>query len=317
MAKEDENLDALLNSSMSDEEKELGFGENFSAPDIRLMNRDGSLNVSVVGVNRFKKWNLYTQFVRLNTSAFFGIILLGYLFLNVIFASFYYYIGLDGLSTSKNVLTWWDALWFSTQTFTTVGYGHISPASFGANALASFEAFIGLVFFAIATGLVYGRFSNSKVDIRFSKNIVVNSVDGEQSLAVRLTNIANTELSELEAILIMSYVEKVKNGVVVRRYKRLPLQLNSITMLTTSWTIVHTIDDKSPCHLLNEQNHIQGLEFLLFITAFDEVFDQKIKVRTSYVESDVVRSARFVPMTSYDKSHTIVDIDKLSVYEKL
>ena len=319
MAKEDKKSKSQLYSSEKSVDErllELGFADNLSVPNIRLMNKDGSLNVSMVGIARTKRWNLYRQFVKLRSITFYGVILFGYIFLNVIFATFYYSIGVDGLATSKEVLSWWDCLWFSTQTFTTVGYGAISPDSFLTNALASFEAFLGLIFFAVATGLVYGRFSNSKVDIRFSDNILVNSVDGESSLTVRLTNVANTDLSELEAILIMSYVEQ-DDGVLVRRYKRLPLQLTSISLLTTSWTIIHVVDEDSPCNLLNEKGAIQGVEFLLFISAFDEVFDQKIKVRTSYLEKDLVHSARFQPMTSHSSDQTIVDVDKLSSYDIL
>jgi len=48
------------------------------------------------------------------------------------------------------------ALYFSIQTFTTVGYGEMSPSGPFANLLASFIAFSGLLTFAIATGLFFG-----------------------------------------------------------------------------------------------------------------------------------------------------------------
>jgi inward rectifier potassium channel len=53
----------------------------------------------------------------------------------------------------------WTGLFFSAQTFTTVGYGHISPVGFLTSALSAAEALIGLLSFAIATGLFFGRFS--------------------------------------------------------------------------------------------------------------------------------------------------------------
>lgn len=303
-------------SEMHTENKELGFEDNLSVPGIRLMNKDGSLNVDYIGGNRFSNWSLYKYLIKMPAIKFFGGVLLAYVFLNILFASIYYFIGVDGLSTSKNYLNWLDCFWFSTQTFTTVGYGHISPVSFLVNLLASFEAFIGLIFFAVATGLVYGRFSTSKADIKFSQNILIDKRGDNQFLSVRLANLANTELSELDAILIISYIKKEGNNL-VRIYNTLPLELKSISLLTTSWTILHKITEDSPCQILNSTSQIQGLEFLLFISAFDEVFDQKIKVRTSYLHEDLIISARFTPITSYSSTKTIVDIDKLSSYKKL
>lgn len=296
---------------------ELGFEESLSFPDVRLMNKDGSLNVAFEGEETFKSRSLYKEFVMMPASVFFGSILFGYIILNVIFATGFYVLGPDALTSSKDHISWLDCFWFSTQTFTTLGYGHISPATFLSNLLASFEAFVGLIFFAVATGLVYGRFSTSKTKIRFSDNILIGqSPQGNNNLTLRLVNISNNELSDLEATLIVSFIEK-QNGVLVRKYNKLPLALPSISMLTTSWTIVHEIDDASPCQILNKRKNIQGLEFLLFISAFDEVFDQKIKVRTSYLGEDVVYNARFEPITTYKEHKAIVDIHKLSSYREI
>ena len=44
-------------------------------------------------------------------------------------------------------------------TLTTVGYGNVFPSGTLANALAALEAATGLMVFALATGLLYGRFS--------------------------------------------------------------------------------------------------------------------------------------------------------------
>jgi inward rectifier potassium channel len=192
----------------------------------------------------------------------------------------------------------------------------MSPSNLWVNIGASFEAFMGLIFFAIATGLVYGRFTSSKADIRFSKNIIINKSTEEPHLKLRLANFSNSDLSDLNAIIITSYIERVGNQV-VRRYKKTPLELQHISLLTTSWTLIHKIGQDSPCSQLLTTNHVQGLEFLIFITAFDEIYDQKIKVRTSYTHKDIIYSAHFKPITSYDTEKALVNLDDLSSFEKI
>ena len=316
MKKDQENIIKKLVELDSNEEKELGFESNFSLPGVRLMNKDGSLNVHFSGKDRFRKWNLYKRFIKMSNWQFFLSILISYVLLNIIFATYFYLFGPEGLSMSQSSFGWVNCFWFSTQTFTTVGYGHISPASLWVNVGASFEAFVGLIFFAVATSLVYARFTSSQVDIRFSSNILLSGKDESAKLSLRLANISNSELSDLDAIVIISYIEKIGNHV-SRRYKKIPLTLDHISILTTSWTLEHIIHAESPCKQMLNKEQIQGLEFLVFITAFDEVYDQKIKVRTSYLGDDVIHSAKFVPITSYEKDKTIVNLDKLSSYQKI
>lgn len=296
------------------EATDTGFGTAFTSADIRLMNQDGSLNVKFKGAEKYKQFNLYKYLIRISSLNFYFILSMIYVILNALFATFYYYIGSEGLSVGTGEISWWDAFFFSTQTFTTVGYGHISPSSMMANIISSAEAFTGLLYFAIATGLVYGRFSTSKADVRFSDNILITEIDDEVKLTLRMANVSSTELSDLDAQIIMSWIEESEFGRPVRRYRNLNLELKHINLLTTSWTIVHNITNESPCKILNNTATYAGLEFMVFITAFDEIFDQKVKVRTSYIEKDILRDVKFIPITSYGEKSTVVDLDKLSKY---
>ena len=52
-----------------------------------------------------------------------------------------------------------NALFFSAHTLTTVGYGNMWPVGPWANLVAASESLLGVLGFAIATGLMFGRFS--------------------------------------------------------------------------------------------------------------------------------------------------------------
>jgi inward rectifier potassium channel len=311
----------MKESSISDqfkyidiEENDSGFDANFPTENIRLMDRDGSLNVHIKGISRWKEFNIYKRLIEMSHWEFYLTLLLIYITVNALFATIYFGMGSTGLILAEGELKWDDAFFFSTQTFTTLGYGHISPHTFMANIVASSEAFLGLLYFAVATGLVYGRFSNSKARIRFSDIILINDQLETPTLMLRLANESVTELCDLKAEIIISWIENNK-GKLVRRYHKLKLVMDHINLLTTSWTILHHIDDLSPCDIIENNSKNKGLEFMVFISAYDQIFDQKVNFRTSYQQENIVKHAKFVPITSYHDKKAIVDLSLLSQYD--
>src|SRR5260370_32187512 len=57
---------------------------------------------------------------------------------------------------------------FGVQTLATIGYGSVAPKSLAANLLVTVEALFGLMGFALATGLLFARFSRPDPRIAFS-----------------------------------------------------------------------------------------------------------------------------------------------------
>jgi len=102
---------------------------------------------------------------------------------NFVFASIYYLVGiehLNGINAVRAIDKFGQAFFFSIQTYTTVGYGHISPSGFMTSFIASIEALFGLLSFAIATGLFYGRFSKPKAHIVFLRMLLLLLLMEEQ-----------------------------------------------------------------------------------------------------------------------------------------
>jgi inward rectifier potassium channel len=105
---------------------------------------------------------------------------------------------LNGIATSQSQ---WEqfgqAYFFSAQTFTTVGYGHISPVGFLTSSLSAAEALIGLLSFAIATGLFFGRFSKPRVYLKFSENAIIAPYQGGTALMFRMAPYKNTNYLDI------------------------------------------------------------------------------------------------------------------------
>ena len=99
------------------------------------------------------------------------------------------------------------AFFFSVQTLATIGYGQIGPNGFAANALVTVEALVGLMYQALATGLLFARFARPTASILFSRRAVIAPYAGGQSLQFRIANRRRrNEIVELEAQVLYTRV---------------------------------------------------------------------------------------------------------------
>lgn len=281
------------------------------------MNKDGTLNVRHRHVPFLDRFNLYNRIIEWSEIRFGLMVVAAYICLNAFFATIYWLIGLEGINNSDGSVNWWDAFFFSSHTLTTLGYGHISPDSFWINIVASIEALVGFLSLSVATSLLYGRFTSSKAKLVFSENLLISPYNkSEHSIAIRVGNLTISSLSNMKAKIVMSWVEENEHGAHYRRYEQLPLVIDEINMFTTSWVILHHVNKSSPLKMLGI-NELVGLEFIIHVHAFDEVYNKHVHKKTSYCKDDIVKNAIFVSMTEYLPDHTIVDNAKINEYRKL
>ena len=138
-----------------------------------------------------------------------------------------------------------DAFFFSVQTITTLGYGHIAPAGITANMLVTVEAFLGLAGFAVAAGLIFARVSRPSANIVFSNVAVVGPHGKGRGFQFRIANRGRNELLDVEVRLIFSKTETV-SGRRKRQFVVLPVERSKVAFFPLSWTVVHPIDQDSP-----------------------------------------------------------------------
>jgi inward rectifier potassium channel len=299
--------------------RELGFGTKSFKDTKRLVNQDGSFNVVKTGGSFFDV-SLYHWLINLSWLSFLGMLLAGYAVVNIIFALIYYFVGVDGLNAEPTVNEW-DAFlqcfYFSCQTVTTVGYGYLSPVGKATSLVAAFESFVGLMSFALATGILYGRFSKAKANILFSENMVVSPYRGIKGLKFRIVNKRKNHLIEMQATVMYSYLhgsaDKLK-----RVYKQLDLEIDFINLFPLPWTIVHPIVENSPLHnkgVLDLSR--EEAEFIVLLKGYDETFNQYVHQAFSYRHDEVIFDADFEAMFDTAASgNTEVKLDKIGAYRK-
>jgi inward rectifier potassium channel len=296
--------------------EETGFGKNPTTNNQRLLNKDGSANVRRKGLPFFKPHEAYSSLIYMSWGRFWTIILFFYFTINVIFASVYLLLGIENLTGANGLTTldqFFDAFFFSAQTISTVGYGHLSPAGFATSVVAAFESMIGLLAFAMATGLLYGRFSRPSAKIIYSKNIIKAPYQNGEAYMFRLANFRTNQLIELNISLMLS-INKVENNLSIRKFIPLTLELSNINLLILSWTLVHPLNEDSPLFGLSIQELIDGeAEFLIMLKAFDDSFSQNVHSRTSYKPNDIVFDAKFDKIIAPDQDGVFtIDLSKVS-----
>lgn len=308
------NLKAVL-------DRNTGFGTNANSYGGRFVNKNGTANVEKRGMHFLHRISWYHTMIDMPAWKFMMVILLFYVGINLIFALAYFAIGiehLDGISMGDSSLSkFGQAYFFSAQTFTTVGYGHISPVGFLTSLLSAAEALIGLLSFAIATGLFFGRFSKPTAFLKFSHNAVVAPYAGNTGLMIRMTPFKNTNFTDAEAKMTLG-MSVEENGVRVNKFYSLDLELARINALTLSWTLVHPINEESPLYQFVKEDFENTIgEIFVYIKTFDDMFSNTVATRTSYTFNEVIYGAKFVPMyeRSIDNTKTILDLDKLNQYE--
>jgi inward rectifier potassium channel len=224
---------------------------------------------------------------------------------------------LDGRSGNTVFDRFMDAFFFSAQTISTVGYGHISPKGMAANSVAALESMMGLLAFALATGLLYGRFSRPSAKILYSDNVLVAPYrDKGWGLMFRLANLRRNILIDLEIEVVFGYNEEV-NGKVIRKFFQLELERKFVSILTVNWTVVHPLDENSPLKdMTQEELEAKQASLSVILKTFDDTFSQTVHSRTSYIYSDVVWGAKFVPVFHRDEDgQAILDMSKISEYQ--
>ncbi|WP_214070859.1 ion channel [Mucilaginibacter sp. dw_454] len=308
----------VIHKSKFNPEDDLGFGTK-AVVNQRLINQDGSINVNRKGLPFFNTANTYHSLITMNWFKFWLIVLTGYLIANIGFAFIYVSLGpgtLDGTSGADFFHQFMDAFFFSAQTISTVGYGHISPHGMAANTVAAFESMMGLLAFALATGLLYGRFSKPSAKIKYSQHLLVAPYQGGKALMFRLTNLRRNTLIDLNMELIFSYNEDV-NGKLERRFVSLDLERKKVSILTLSWTIVHPLDDNSPLRDITLENLKEtGATFAVLLKAFDDTFSQTVHSRTSYMHDEMVWGAKFKPAFDRDEEgKLLLNLDKIDDHE--
>jgi inward rectifier potassium channel len=302
---------------------DTGFGGNPDNYGGRFVNRDGTFNVRKEGVPFFRRFSLFHTMLNLPSWKFFGLLFSFYLLINFIFATIYFFIGKDqfqGIVSTGSLALFKEVFFFSTETYTTVGYGRVNPTGDMANSVSAIESMLGFLSFAIATGLLYGRFSKPKAFLFFSKQALISPYKNHKALMFRFASykdnhtLTNVEIKVNAAMLVES------NGKSEYKFYDLDLERSHVESLPMNWTVVHPLDPESPLNEFSAEDMKKAdLEIYVSIRGFDDVYSNQVQQRTSYTSEEILFDRKFVQMyrESENGKTTIVELNRLDEHREI
>ena len=294
-----------------------GIGTSFDRPVDRLMGQDGSFRVQRHG----ERSGLREGFVALVTMSNGRLVLtflLGYLGMNLAFGSLYMLAGVEHIGNADTGSLggrWLSALGMSVQTLTTVGYGSLYPMTPIAWMIAAIEGVFGILGFSLISAVLYARFARPKPNLAYSNTALIAPFKDGWSFQVRLANRRSTLLVEVEARILLVMADVDDQGERLNYYN-LPLQIDRVTFLPLSWTLVHPITLESPlAGRTMEELRARRAEFLVMLKGTDEGYMGTVFARRSFRHDEVIWGGRFVRAFSVKDGATRLDLDRLSQHQ--
>ncbi|MDY6783236.1 MAG: ion channel [Cyanobacteriota bacterium] len=247
--------------------------------------------------SRFHWGDLYHSLFTLPFPQLLALMVLGYIAVNILFA-FAYLLGGDGIANAQPG-SFKDVFFFSVQTLVTIGYGAMYPQTAYTNTLVVIESFIGLLGVAMATGLMFARFSKPTARVLFSNNAVICPYNNVPTLMFRAANQRSNLIVEAEVNVRILLPEITPEGHSLRRVYDLNLVRSSTPLFLLSWMVMHPIDEKSPLFgqtaesLANSNSQI-----IVTFQGLDESVIELMHARQTYDAKDILWNMRFVDVVT-------------------
>jgi inward rectifier potassium channel len=259
---------------------------------VRFVPPGAKYGIRVIGDERAPLSDFYHGLLRRPWSVTVAAISGVFLAANALFAVAYLLVGGIGHGQPGSFA---DAFFFSVQTMGTIGYGALYPDSLGANLLVVAESITSLTLTALATGLVFAKFSRSTARLGFTKHAVISPVNGVPTLMFRLGNQRRNQIVDTRIRVVMMRTEQLAEGGSFYRLIDLKLQRDHAISLQRSWSAMHAIDETSPLRGETPASfEAKEIELLVSVVGLDDITMQPVHAQHRYFTHQVLWGHRLV-----------------------
>lgn len=258
--------------------------------------KNESSEVVVVGAKWHPLRDAYHSLLRMPWPGVLMAIAGAYLAINALFAWGYVLVG--GVY-GAHPGSFRDAFFFSVQTMGTIGYGAMYPTETGAHVLVVAESVVGLIITALATGMVFARFTQTTGQLVFSEKACISPMNGVPTLSFRIGNDRASMIYEAQVRVAVIRTEKTTEGTTFYRLYDVTLARDRSPALARSWTVMHPITQSSPLYEMSPEMCVADeIELAVTVVGTDDTSLQPVHARRRYELSDIVWGARLADVLS-------------------
>ncbi|MCA9677255.1 MAG: hypothetical protein KC464_19680, partial [Myxococcales bacterium] len=197
--------------------------------------------------------------------------------------------------------SFWDRFYFSVETMATIGFGNMAPGDTLSHVVVTVESFVGVLYAALVTGIVFGKFATPTPKVMFSDRCVVADEDGVPTLMFRCANARATAIVEANVRVALTRNEVLPHGERARRIYDLTLRRTTSPLFVLSWTVFHPIDATSPLYGLTAADLArESANLIVTFTGIDDKLASTVHTRHLYAASQIVFGRRFVDILGDD-----------------
>lgn len=269
----------------------------------KVETRVGSDDVVRIGSYQDTKNHWYYSLI---TSSWIGLsvkLILAYLFCCVLFSILFMF-DAKGLNVE---LTWTESLAFSVQTFSTIGYGALYPNSDFSHTIVFIESFVGIVYTAVITGLIFTKVSLPASKILFSKQVIFLTYNKKPTISFRLANAKGANIVDAKVGLYILCKEVNEEDVNLNRIHDLKLVRDHSPLFALSWNLFHTIDESSPLFgLTKKEIEEKVIYFIVTVQGHERLYNQQIYDRYTYQPNSWEWDRKFVDVIDNNDSNQVI-----------
>jgi inward rectifier potassium channel len=255
--------------------------------------RAGQTEFLKLNTARWEWRDIYQWLLSLRWPGFAAFVALVYIMLNLLFATLFL-LRADCIAGMKPG-SFSEAFFFSVQTLATVGYGHMYPQTLYGHIVTTIEIMSGVFLLAVMTGLIFVRFSRPAARILFSRNVVIALFNGRPTLMLRVGNLRQQSMVEVEFRIMFTRDEPILEGDNFRHFYNLKLAFDRLAAWPAALTLRHTIDESSPLYgATAESLEAQRAIFVASVVGIDPVIPASVQTQKDYTSRDVRFDERFV-----------------------
>ena len=211
--------------------------------------------------------------------------------------------------------------WLSAQTYTTVGYGSISPACNAGQVVVVLEQYTALLLSLVLSAIILTKVMKARARIRFASVLCVTVEEDHDAIdrARIVVRVANGSRYTVEHITAQMRV--MLDGEKIKRLKKagfspqvqLPLLAEGRARMESGehWVLTHNLNCKSPLvevgtldanndGVLDEEELKEATNCVawidLMLTCFDPVYGQDVRFNHRYHPQDIVTYSKYRDM---------------------